>query len=139
MSSKKILVIEDDPVTQKVIADALRSSGYEVVTAKDGAGAVQSAREQKPDLITLDIKLAKESPDDHWDGFSVARWLMRITDEASMPALIVISSLDPEEVIEHAADVGAHTFLPKPFAKQKLLDLVAEALQARENPYQRGF
>ena len=136
MSSRKILVIEDDLVTQKVIADALSSSGYDVVTARDGAGAVQSAREQKLDLITLDIKLAKESPDDHWDGFAVARWLMRITDEASMPALIVVSSLDPEDVIEQAADVGAYTFLPKPFTKQKLLDAVAEALQARDNPNQ---
>jgi CheY-like chemotaxis protein len=136
MSSKKILVIEDDMVTQKVIADSLRSAGYEVVTARDGSTAVQQAREHKPDLITLDIKLAKESPEDTWDGFSVARWLQRITDASAMPALIVVSALEPEEIVENAAAVGAYSFLPKPFSKQKLLELVAEALASKSAPSQ---
>ena len=72
MNAKRILIVEDDRVTQKLIADALRSAGYEVATAQDGATAVKIARELEPDLITLDVQLAKNSPDDSWDGFSVA-------------------------------------------------------------------
>jgi len=130
MKAKKILVVEDDKVAQKLIADTLRSAGYEVATAHDGATAVASARELEPDLVTLDIQLAKNSPDDSWDGFSVASWLRRIGEGKSKPAIIVVSGLEPGQIIENAASVGAYTFLPKPFTKQKLLDLVAEALKA---------
>ncbi len=45
MKAKRILVVEDELVSQKLIADALKSAGYEVVTAHDGASAVKMARE----------------------------------------------------------------------------------------------
>src|ERR1017187_6719834 len=93
MKFKRILVVEDDKLTQKLIADALRSAGYEVDTAHNGATAVKSARENAPDLVTLDIHLAKDSPDDSWDGFSVASWLRRINEGRPIPIIIVVSGL----------------------------------------------
>ena len=115
-------------LTQKLIADALRSAGYEVDTAHNGATAVKSARENAPDLVTLDIHLAKDSPDDSWDGFSIASWLRRINEGQPIPIIVVVSGLDPGQNIENAASVGAYTFLPKPFEKKKLLETVAAAL-----------
>jgi len=129
MDAKRILVVEDDKVTQKVIADVLRSAGYEVHTAHNGATAVRSAREIDPDLVTLDIQLAKDSPDDSWDGFSVASWLRRINEGKSRPIIIVVSGVDAAKNIGAAAAIGAYTFLSKPIEKQKLLDVVAEALK----------
>ena len=129
MKAKKILVVEDDKVTQKVIADVLRKAGYEVQVAHDGASAVKIAREQEPDLVTLDIHLAKDSPDDSWDGFGVASWLRRVNEGKPIPVIIVVSGLDAAKNIENAASVGAYTFLPKPIEKQKLLDTVAAALK----------
>ena len=119
---------------QKLIADALRSAGYQVATAHDGSSAVKVAREMEPDLVTLDIQLAKNSPDDSWDGFSVAAWLRRVNEGRPIPVIIVISGLEPAKIVESAAAVGAFTFLPKPFEKQKLLDLVAEALKSIGTP-----
>ncbi len=140
MNAKKILVVEDDKVTQKLIADALRSAGYKVATAQDGATAVTTARELEPDLVTLDVQLAKNSPDDSWDGFSVASWLRRIGGGKPKPAIIVVSGLEPDWIIKCAAEVGAYTFLPKPFTKEKLLQLVTEALKATDeaSPDQPG-
>jgi len=129
MKAKRILVVEDDKLTQKLIADVLRSAGYEVATAHNGATAVKAAREQEPDLVTLDIHLAKDSPDDSWDGFSVANWLRRINEGRPIPIIIVVSGLDPGQNIESAASVGAYTFLPKPVEKKKLLEVVAAALE----------
>ena len=129
MKAKRILVVEDDRVTQKVIVDALRSAGYEVVTAHNGAAAVKMAREQEPDLVTLDIHLAKDSPDDSWDGFSVAGRLRRMNVGKRMPVIVVISGLDPGKTIENTASVSAYEFLPKPFEKKRLLEVVAEALK----------
>ena len=129
MNAKRILVVEDDRVTQKVIADLLRSAGYVVDTAHNGATAVKSARENEPDLVTLDINLAKDSPDDSWDGFSVAGWLRRINEGKPIPVIVVVSGMDPDKIIEDASAVGAYTILPKPVEKQKLLDTVAAALK----------
>jgi CheY-like chemotaxis protein len=129
MKAKRILVVEDDKVTQKIIADVLRSAGYEVDTAHNGATAVKSARENEPDLVTLDIHLAKDSPDDSWDGFSVASWLRRVNEGKPTPIIIVVSGLDPGQNIESAASVSAYTFLPKPVEKKKLLEVVAAALE----------
>jgi CheY-like chemotaxis protein len=129
MKAKRILVVEDDKVTQKLIADVLRSAGYVVDTAHNGATAVKSARENEPDLVTLDIHLAKDSPDDSWDGFSVASWLRRVNEGKPTPIIIVMSGLDPGQNIESAASVGAYTFLPKPVEKKKLLEVVAAALE----------
>ena len=130
MKAKKILVVEDDQVVQKLIADTLKSAGYEVVTAHNGAAAVKMAREQEPDLVTLDVELAKDSPDDSWDGFSVANWLRRLHEGKTQPILLIISgSREPDKIIEKAADLGVYTFLPKPIEKQKLLEAVAAALK----------
>ena len=134
MKAKRILVVEDDKLTQKLIADALRSAGYEVDTAHNGATAVKSARENAPDLVTLDIHLAKDSPDDSWDGFSVASWLRRINEGRPIPIIIVVSGLDPGQNIENAASVSAYTFMPKPVEKKKLLEIVAAAFDQLPPP-----
>jgi DNA-binding response OmpR family regulator len=130
MNAKKILVVEDDKVTQKLIADTLQSAGYQVFTAHDSATAVKLAREEEPDLVTLDIELTKDSPDDSWDGISIANWLRRFHEGKAKPVLMVISgSREPEKIIEKAADVGVYTCLMKPIEKQQLLATVAKALE----------
>jgi CheY-like chemotaxis protein len=130
MNTKKILVIEDDRVVQKVIADTLKGAGYEVMTARNSATAVKLAREQMPDLVTLDIELAKDSPDDSWDGFSIASWLRRLHEGKPMPIIVVISgNQNPAKIVERAANLGVYTCMTKPVDKQKLLETVAAALQ----------
>jgi CheY-like chemotaxis protein len=130
MNAKRILVVEDDMVTQKVIADVLTAAGYEVFTACSGADAVKLVREADPDLVTLDIELAKDSPDDSWDGLTVAGWLRRMKKDKSKPVVVMVSgNPDPAKLIEKAASVGAYTYLSKPVEKQKLLETVAAALQ----------
>lgn len=125
---KKILVVEDDRLTQKVICDILKSAGYTVVTARDASTTVKLVREENPDLITLDIMLATDSPLDTMDGFKVAAWLHRLNPDKETP-IIVISGIDPNQVIKGAAAVHAYTFLPKPIEKATLLAAVAGALK----------
>ncbi len=125
---KTILVIEDDRLTQKVICDILKSAGYQVLSAGDASTAMKIVRQENPDLITLDILLAADSPTDSMDGFEVATWLKRLNPEKQTP-LIVISGIDPDKIIQGAAAVNAYTFLPKPVEKAKLLAAVASALK----------
>ena len=130
MNAKRILVVEDDKVTQKIIADILKSAGYEVFTASNAATAVKLNREHEPDLITLDIELTKDSPDDSWDGLAVAAWLRRINQDKTKPCIVVVSGhRDPAKLLEQAASFGVYTVLSKPVERKKLLDAVAEALK----------
>ena len=129
MNAKKILVVEDDKVSQKLISNILKSAGYEVFVAEDASTAVQIARAEDPDLITLDVNLTVNSPDDAWDGFTVATWLRRVNESKARPVIVVVSGMEPAKIIEKAASVGAYTLLPKPIEKQKLLDVVAEAIR----------
>jgi DNA-binding response OmpR family regulator len=130
MKPKKILVVEDDKVIQKLIADTLKGAGYEVLTAHNSATAVALARKEEPDLVTLDIELAKDSPDDSWDGFSIAGWLRRLHEGKQKPVLMVISgSREPSKLVERAADLGVFTCLIKPVDKKQLLDSVDAALK----------
>jgi CheY-like chemotaxis protein len=94
---------------------------------------MQIIRKENPDLVTLDINLAMLSPDDAWDGFAVGHWLRRLHEGKEgkpRPLVVVLSGLGPEKILEKAAAIGAYTFLPKPFEKQKLLSIVAEALKS---------
>lgn len=129
-AKKKILVVEDDAVIQKLFTDTLRSAGYEVLAAPGSAEAVRLAQKEKPDLITLDIQLAA-SPEDSMDGFNVAGWLRRISGDKTSPKIIVISGTGtPNQLIEKAAGLGIYTCLVKPVEKQQLLETVAAALEA---------
>ncbi len=129
MKAKKILVVEDDRVSQKLMSNVLKAAGYEVFIAETASDAVQIARAENPDLITLDINLTMNSPDDSWDGFTVAAWLRRMNETKGRPLIVVISGMEPNKIIDKAAAIDAYTFLPKPIEKQKLLETVAAALK----------
>jgi len=76
--AEKILIVEDEQTLQETLAYNLKRQGYEVITAGDGALALEIAREQRPDLIILDIMLPGI------DGFEVCRVLRQ---EMNTPVL----------------------------------------------------
>lgn len=133
MNPKKILVVEDDKITRTIISDILTRAGYTVLTANDGSSAVRIAREENPDLITLDIILGANSPTDAMDGLKVGAWLKRLNSDQRIP-MIVISSVDPKQVAAGVAAAHPHTFLRKPIEKIKLLATVADALASGGPP-----
>lgn len=127
MKPKKILVIEDDRLTQTIICDILTRAGYNVGSAGDAPTAVKIACQEKLDLITLDIILGADSPTDSMDGLQIAAWLKRLNQDRRVP-MIIISSADPERFAAAFAGTPPHIFLPKPVEKTALLNAVADAL-----------
>ena len=127
MKPKKILVVEDDKLTRTVICEILNAAGYIVVSAGDAPSAVRLARQENPDLITLDIVLGADSPNDSMDGLKIAAWLKRLNEDRRIP-MIIISSIDPKTVAVGVAAAHPHTYLTKPVEKPKLLAAVAAAL-----------
>ncbi len=77
---KKILVVDDEKNIRFLLKEELTDEGYDLITAENGAKALEKIKEEKPDLVTLDIKMPGE------DGLSVLRRIREI--EYDLPVII---------------------------------------------------
>ena len=125
--SKRIVVVEDERITQTVISVMLKGAGYSVVVARDAAEALAVIRAEIPHLITLDIDLSRDASGPTWDGYHVVEWLHHRFPEEPVP-FIVISGGDPAVILAKAESLGAFGYVPKPVDKQTLLDMVKQAI-----------
>ncbi|WP_067437834.1 response regulator transcription factor [Nocardioides jensenii] len=121
-TAPRILVVEDEPVINQAVTDRLRGSGYDVVQAYDGPGAVTQFRDTTPDLVLLDVMLPG------FDGHEVCR---RIQAERPVPVLM-LTARDDESDILVGLGVGADDYLTKPFRMRELVARVAALLRRVE-------
>jgi two-component system cell cycle response regulator DivK len=127
--NRKILVVDDNPVVLKAFELKLRALGFQVLTVGDGAGAVSIARNERPDLIVLDINFPPEvgSSGLQWDGFNIMQWMQRFQEAANIP-VIIITSGDPAKLRDRALAAGAVAFFEKPINHEKFLVAVQRAI-----------
>ena len=130
MKPKKILVVEDETAVQEFFRDILKSAGYEVLVAGTAVTAVNLARVEEPDLITLDIKLSMNASDPAWDGFSVVTLLRRLNATKPPPVVVISGTPDPGNMLAKALEAGVHTYLAKPIEREMLLKVIADALRS---------
>lgn len=112
MIMPKILLVEDEPALAMLIRDNLEQADYEVVQAADGEQALRLYREEKPDLIVLDVMLPRR------DGFEVAG-IIRTADRDT-PILFLTSKARPRDVVR-GFEAGGNDYLKKPFGLEELL------------------
>jgi len=133
-SAKKILVVDDDPVILKVLSWDLERKGYEVLTAVDGPEAFTVVRQQKPDLILLDIFFPPDlfQSGNTWDAFLIIQWLRRMgkSQDRHIP-VIVISGAEPEQFQNHCLAAGAVAYFQKPIQMSDLLYVIRQSLRPR--------
>ena len=115
----KILVVEDEPALLEALRYNFSREGYQVVTASDGAEAVEQARQQRPDVIVLDLMLPK------LDGLEVCRILRR---DMTVPILMLTAKGEEVDRVV-GLELGADDYLPKPFAVRELLARTAALLR----------
>ncbi len=118
-TGSKILVVEDDRNLLDTLQYNLRQEGYEVVTAVDGAEALDISRREKPELIVLDIMLPK------LNGFDVCRILRK---ETSVPIMMLTARADEVDKIV-GLEIGADDYMTKPFSLRELLARVRALLR----------
>jgi DNA-binding response OmpR family regulator len=118
MADKKILIIEDDPKSMKLMREILKHEKYEIYAATDGYQALAMALDRRPDLILLDINLPCG------DGISVHE---RITINCNLCAMSVIYiTADPSaKVRAMGKKLGAVTVLSKPIDRAQLLRAIS--------------
>ncbi len=117
--AEKILVVDDEATMVDIIRYSLEKEGYSVVTAQDGEEALKLARQEKPDLVVLDIMLPQI------DGYEVCRTLCV---EQGMPIIMVTAK---DELFDKVVglEIGADDYLTKPFSPRELVARVRAHLR----------
>ncbi len=117
MKAPTILVVEDNPITRKMLRVALGAEGYSVLEAPDGRTALELVQKEPPDLILQDLLL----PD--MDGFELVGKLRKLPGGAEIPILACSGFLSRLEAA-HAASSGFNDFIPKPVEPSRLLVVI---------------
>ena len=122
MSSKRILVVEDQEDDRQIIRDMLASTDYEITEAEDGEQALAAVARERPDLILMEIQLPS------MDGYEAMR---RIRTDPALLAIpiIAVSSYAPSEEQQKARAAGCDDFMPKPYSPHQLLAKIRSCLQ----------
>jgi two-component system KDP operon response regulator KdpE len=107
----RILIADDDPQILRALTVTLRARGYEIVTAGDGAQAIELAAAQHPDLVMLDLGMPKVT------GVDV---IVALRGWTQVPILVVSGRSDAADKVD-ALDAGADDYVTKPFAIDELL------------------
>ena len=123
MTSRRVLVAEDETVIRLDVRSLLEGGGYSVCgEARDGLEAVALAGRLRPDAIVMDVKMPR------LDGIAAAR---RIQAERPVP-IVMLTAYDDAELVARAADAGVQGYLVKPFREEDLLPAVSAALARHE-------
>jgi AmiR/NasT family two-component response regulator len=115
----RVVIAEDEALIRLDLKEMLEEEGYTVVgEAGDGQKAVELAREHRPDLVILDVKMPI------LDGISAAE---RIAEERIAPVLM-LTAFSQRELVERARDAGAMAYLVKPFSKSDVVPAIEMAV-----------
>lgn len=110
---KKVLLVEDEKNIILGVSTCLEAVGYKVHVEEDGETALKYVENKKPDLILLDLMLPRV------DGFEVCRVLKSNEETKNIP-VIVLTALAGEEDRQRIMEMGADSYMTKPFRPQEL-------------------
>ena len=120
----RILALDDDPDTLRVVRDALSEAGYAPIVTGDHEGLAQILRTESPALVLLDLLLPGT------DGIE----LMRDVPELADVPVVFISGYGRDETVARALEAGAEDYIVKPFSPTELVARVRAALRRRADP-----
>lgn len=123
VGKKKILIVEDDPVSRRLLSHFLEKENYAVLSAANAEDGIQILNQELPDLVLLDIMLPGA------DGFEFLSRIKR-NEAPPSPSVFVISSLTKESDIVKALQAGATDYILKPFSPQVILAKINQQLRS---------
>ncbi|MFH1287709.1 MAG: response regulator [bacterium] len=113
---KKILIVDDSMFMRKILKDIL-SDKYQIVEAESGSTAKKMIKEEKPDLILLDVIM----PEGEEEGISVLKNTIKTMPKAK---IIMVTAVGQDSIIEECKKSGAVDYIIKPFDREKVVNTV---------------
>lgn len=129
MDETKILVVDDDPDAVEFASAVMEEAGYAVVTAPDGVQGLEKAREEKPDLVILDVQMPER------DGFTVFADMRKDPDLKDIPVVMLTGIADKVSIPFSAKDMGEYigeepqAYVEKPVDPDMLTKTVRQVLE----------
>ena len=121
MASKRVLIVEDEAVLRRIVADAVERAGYSVAVASDGEEGLRLFLSEQPHLVIADIMMPR------LDGLEMVRSMRRA---GGVTQILFLSARSGADDVVEGFRAGGHDYLRKPFALNELMARV-EALLAR--------
>jgi len=125
ITTRRILIVEDDPALLRGLRDNFEAQGYAVCTANDGKRGLESVLKAPPDLLLLDLMLP------HVSGYEICRTVRSAGHEFP---IIMLTAKGQEDDIVRGLDLGADDYVTKPFSIRELLARV-NAFLRRQAPH----
>lgn len=122
-----LLVVDDEPEINKLVARIFEKRGYRVNSALDGAEALASVKRERPDLLILDLNLPKV------DGWEVCRQLKSDPATRSIPIIMLTAAHANVDDAQIGLGLGADEYVAKPFVRAVLLHNVERLLGRPES------
>lgn len=119
--SEKILVVDDDDTTRKILSVLLEQKGYEIIKADSADDALRKAYRTHPDLVLLDIMMPE------MDGWEVCR---RLRELSEVPILFLTARTDTKDIVR-GLDLGADDYIVKPYDADELIARIRAHLRRR--------
>lgn len=126
-AAHRILVVDDEPDITALVAYHLAKAGYRVTTAANGRDALRAARDERPDLVVLDLMLPGVS------GYDVLAELRRRDETKDLGVILLTARKDEPDRIK-GLSLGADDYLPKPFSPEELVLRVGAVLRRLAAP-----
>jgi two-component system alkaline phosphatase synthesis response regulator PhoP len=131
MSTRTILVVDDEPGIVQIARDYLERAGYRIVTAADGFQALRLARSEVPSLVVLDLMLPG------MDGLDVTRAIRGDPATRSIPIIMLTARVEETDRLI-GLELGADDYITKPFSPRELVARVRAVLRRTEGPRDEG-
>ncbi|RSD31041.1 response regulator [Vibrio pectenicida] len=125
-----LLVVDDEPVNLRILDSFLRLEGYRIRTAQNGEEAIEAIRDEKPELMLLDIMMPGMS------GYQVCEAIRKQYDHAQLPVIMLTALNQPDDRVR-GFEAGTNDYLSKPFNKQELAARIKAHLTASKAEQRR--
>jgi DNA-binding response OmpR family regulator len=123
--AQRVLIVDDDPAIVKIVLSYLQQAGFAVLTAPDGERALQIVRQERPDLVVLDVMLPNS------DGWEVTRRIRADAALAATPIILLTARIeDTDKII--GLEFGADDYITKPFNAREVVARVRALLRRTE-------
>jgi two-component system alkaline phosphatase synthesis response regulator PhoP len=121
LMQKKIMVVDDEPYIARVIKFKLEQEGYTVISANDGVTGLERIRQERPDLVLLDVMMPG------LNGYEVCQQIKADAELQGIP-VIFLTAKGQERDREQGINLGASDYITKPFSPNRLLELVRSTI-----------